>query len=66
MKKIRIQLHFALLMVPFLSNATTFVVTNTLDSGLGSLRQAIVNANLTADSRFIGIAMGGALGRAHH
>src|SRR6266567_2424608 len=44
MKTIRTQLCLVLL-TPFLSSATTFVVTNTADSGAGSLRQAILNAN---------------------
>lgn len=36
---------FCFLFVPRLSNATTFVVSNTNDSGIGSLRQAILNSN---------------------
>src|SRR5690242_16782527 len=44
MKTIRTQLCLALL-TPFLSSASIFVVTNVADSGAGSLRQAILNAN---------------------
>src|SRR6185369_974091 len=46
MKTILTQLCLALL-TPFLSGASIFVVTNTADSGAGSLRQAILNANAT-------------------
>ena len=34
-------------LVAFQGGAATLVVTNTADSGLGSLRQAILNANAT-------------------
>jgi len=44
MKTILTQLCLALL-TPFLSSASIFVVTNAADSGAGSLRQAILNAN---------------------
>ena len=44
MKTIQTQLCLALL-TPFLSSASIFMVTNTADSGAGSLRQAILNAN---------------------
>jgi len=33
-------------------HAATFIVTNTNDTGAGSLRQAITDANATANDRF--------------
>lgn len=56
-----ITLSFAYLQKSFASSATTFTVTNTNDSGVGSLRQALLdaNANLGADTIIFNIAPGG-------
>jgi len=53
MKKPRIELCLALCLTSFLSRGATFVVTNTADAGAGSLRQAILNANLSAGADVI-------------
>lgn len=42
-------------------NSTELVVTNTSDSGIGSLRQAIINANLSPDFNLIRFATGSSL-----
>jgi parallel beta-helix repeat protein len=44
------------------STATTLVVTNTLDSGPGSLRQAIIDANGSPNVNRIEFAIGGSCG----
>jgi uncharacterized repeat protein (TIGR01451 family) len=48
------------LLLPGLASAATFTVTNNLDAGAGSLRQAITDANATAGVDTIGFAIAGA------
>src|SRR5262245_7275252 len=50
----------ATFLLPFSARAAVFVVTTTADSGAGSLRQAITDANANADADTITFAVGGA------
>ncbi len=45
------------LLIPLLSNAATFTVTNTDDSGGGSLRQALTDANSTSGNDMINFSL---------
>ena len=50
-----------LLFVLAVANAATFTVTNTNDSGAGSLRQAVIDANLSGVANTINFAVTGAI-----
>ena len=56
----RILLFAAALLASCVVHAATFSVTNTNDSGVGSLRQAILNANASAGADTIAFAIPGA------
>ena len=60
MMRARVVLLAVALLTSFLVNAATFTVTNTGDSGAGSFRQAILDANATAGPDTIAFAIPGA------
>ena len=66
-KSVRIMLAVLSVVVFFtaaqVANAATYTVTNTLDSGAGSLRQAVIDANATVGERGQGQSESGLRGR---
>lgn len=60
MMRVRVVLLLSMLFTSFCVNAATFTVINTNDSGVGSFRQAVLNANATPGADTIAFAIPGA------